>query len=119
MFYITTSFSPIRVVRGDKSPVVLEIKIRNDYPNSKLASVMVKAPFSLGFDSVGLFRETRRRIGYLKSGMEKTIPIQLFPKTNIGEGNYNIDIKVYSHRERYDKNEKEFNLNASLRVISK
>lgn len=119
MFYVTTSFNPIRAVVGQKIPVMLEIRIRNDYPDSKLASLLVKTPFSLGFDSVGLFRETRRRVGYIKPGIEKIVPIQLFPKVNIKEGSYNVDVKVYSHGDRYDKTDKEFPVNTSLRVIER
>ena len=119
MFYITTSFSPIRAISGEKAPIILEIRIRNDYPKSKLTSLLVKTPFSLGFDSVGLFRETRRRVGYIKSGTEKIVPIQLFPKVNIKEGNHNVDIKVYSHDDRYDKVDKQFDLSTSLRVINR
>lgn len=119
MFTISSSFNPIRVVAGQKDPVILNIKIKNQYPESKLASITVKAPFSLGFDRIGLFRETRRRVGHIKKEMEKIIPIQIFPKPNIQEGNYNVEIKVYAHPDRYDKVEKEYNHNTTLRVISR
>lgn len=119
MFNISSSFSPIRVVAGQKDPVILNIKIKNQYLGSKLASVLIKAPFSLGFDKVGLYRETRRRVGHIKEGSEKVIPIQVFPKTNIQEGTYNVDVKVYAHPDRYDKVEKEYIHSTSLRVISK
>lgn len=119
MFYISSGFNPMRVVTGQKEPVILEIKIKNRSDESKLASLVVKAPFSLGFDRVGLFRETRRRIGYIKGGMEKIVPIQIFPKPNIQEGEYKINIKVMSHADRYDKLEDMYEHSTTLRVISR
>jgi len=109
----------MRVVAGQKEPIIFEIKIKNKSDESKLASLVVKAPFSLGFDKVGLFRETRRRIGYIKGGVEKVIPIQLFPKLNIKEGEYKIDVKVMSHADRYDKLEDTYEHSTMLRVISR
>ncbi len=119
MFKIQTSFNPIRAVAGQTDPVILEIKVRNGFPETKLASIVVKVPFSLGFDKVGLFRDTRRQIGNMAPNAEKTIPIMLYPKVNIVPGEYKVEVKVFSHRERYDKMDEEFPLTAKLRVISR
>jgi len=119
MFYISSGFSPMRVIAGQKETIILEIKIKNKSDKSKLSSLVVKVPFSLGFDKVGLFRETRRRIGYIKGGMEKVVPIRLFPKSNIKEGEYKINVKVMSHLDRYDKLEDTYEHSTMLRVISR
>lgn len=119
MFKIQASFSPIRAVAGQTDPVILELRVRNDFKESKLASVFVKIPFSLGFDKVGLFRDTRRQIGQLGTGREQVIPINLYPKKNILPGDYKVEIKVYSHKDRYDKIDEEFPLQTALRVISR
>jgi hypothetical protein len=119
MFKIQYSFSPIRAVAGQKNPVLLELRVKNGFPETKLVSVFVKIPFSLGFDRVGLFRDTRRQIGDLAAGDEKVIPINIYPKTNIIPGDYKVMVKVFSHKDRYDKIDQEFPLTTILRVISR
>jgi hypothetical protein len=117
MFKITTSFSPIRMIAGQKDAVMLHVFIKNLAENSKMASVYLKIPYSLGFDKVGLVRDTRKRIGTIKAGTEKDIIIPIYGKPTIVEGEYPISIKVEMHGERFDKKEQEYSAETKLRVI--
>ena len=119
MFKISSGLSPIRLIEKQETPVVITICLKNETDKSKLVSLIVKIPFSLGFNKIGLERETRRRIGFIKAGEEKTVPIMIYPKSTIIEGIYPIDARIKIHEERYDKVEKEYNLRTELRVIGK
>ncbi len=116
---VKTYFSPIRMVAGQKDPVILEVAIKNSTQESQLVTVIVKMPFSLGFDRVGLMREKLKRIGYVKAGAEKTVPVQIYGKPMIREGEYPVDVRVIYHPERYDKTENEVRQTTTLRVIGK
>ncbi len=114
---ISTSFYPIRIVEGKPEPVVLTVYLKNNSEKDLLASMLLKIPFSLGFDKIGLEREKVKRIGTIKAGAEKAIPIMLYPKYNIKEGEYLIKIKVFEHEERYDKTKAVYEAETKLRVI--
>ena len=118
MVFLASYFNTIRAVAGQKEPVILEIVLRNTEQESKLMSVTVKIPFDLGFDSVGLMRETRRRLGYVGAGEEKKIPIALYCKRNIKEGTYPIDVTAYIHPDKYDKTIVSVPHKTQLRVIT-
>ena len=118
MFKITTSFSPIRMIAGQKDPVMLHVFIKNLAENSKMASIYLKIPYSLGFDKVGLVRDTRKRIGVIQAGTEKDIIIPIYGKPTITEGEYPISLKIDMHSERFDKKEQEYSSETKLRVIN-
>ena len=67
MFKITTNFSPIRMIAGKTEPVILNIYIKNNTETSKMATVFMKIPYSLGFDKIGLNRDSRKRVDNIKS----------------------------------------------------
>jgi uncharacterized membrane protein len=119
MFHVTASFSPIRIIVGNNDSVLMNVYIKNKDADSKVASLIVKIPFSLGFDRSGLSRETRRRIGYVKPDSEKTVPIMLYPKSTIQEGEHKIEVRVFEHKDRYDRFDKEYVFNTALRVIGR
>ncbi len=116
---ISTRFNPIRMIAGQREPVILDVVVRNKTEKIQLVSVLVKVPFSLGFDKVGLMRESRKRVGYVSPGNEKVVPFQIYCKPNIKEGNHPIDIAVSTHSERYDITEREYGNVTELRVISR
>ena len=119
MLKITSSLSPLRLIEGRETPAVLTINIKNNFDESKIVSLIVKVPFSLGFNRIGLERETRRRIGFLKPGAEKSIPIMIYPKKTIKEGIYKIETKILIHKENYTKVEKGYLLETEVRVVKK
>jgi len=117
MVFLTSYFDTIRAVAGQRDPVILEIVIRNTEEEAKLFSFIVRVPFSLGFDNVGLMRETRRRLGYVKAGNEKVVPIPIYCKKNIKEGLHPIEITAYTHPDKYDKVLESATHKTQLRVI--
>ena len=119
MFKISSNLSPLRLIEGQKTPAIITIYVKNESEETKMVSLLLKIPFSLGFDKMGLEREKRRRIGTIKPGTEKAIPIMIYPKSTIKEGVYKINTRVKIHEDRYDKTEKEFNLETDLRVVGR
>lgn len=118
MVFLASYFNTVRMVSGQKEPVIMEIVVRNSEEESILVSLLVKIPYSLGFDRVGLMRETRRRLGYIKPGVEKRVPITLYGKPGIKEGLYPVEIRAYTHPDKYDRTLKTVAHQTSLRVIS-
>ena len=116
---LSLQFNQIRAVEGQKEPVILHIAVRNpsEAQKSELATVMIKIPFSLGFDKAGLMRETKRRIGFVKPGEEKSIPIPIYCKPSTREGIYPIEVIAWTHDENYSKTVSEEKQKADLRVI--
>ena len=115
---VNARINPIRMVLGQKTPVVLDVIIQNSENESKLASVSVKTPDLLGFDNVALIKEQRKRIGFVKAKAEKTVPFTIYGSPLIKEGSYPIQIKLRVHPiDRYDKTDEEQNATVNLRVI--
>lgn len=116
---VSTRLNPIRMIAGQREPVILDVVVRNRTEKMQLVSVLVKVPFSLGFDKVGLMRESRKRVGYVGAGNEKAVPFQIYCKPNIKEGNHPIYITVATHSDRYDVTEREYDNSTELRVIAR
>ncbi len=119
MIKASSSLSPLRIVEGDEKPVVMTIYIRNKFDESKIVSLIVSVPFSLGFNKMGLERSTRRRLGFIKPGEEKAVPIMIYPKKTIKKGVYDIETKIMTHEKDYSKADKEYLLKTELRVVEK
>lgn len=115
--HASAAFNAVRAVVGQKEPIVLNITLRNNEETALLTSVIVKIPFALGFDKAGLMRETRRRLGLIKVGGDKTVPIPIYVRSTTKEGTYPVEIKAITHLEHYDKNDKEYAYSTTLRVI--
>lgn len=116
--YLTARFNTLRALIGQKEPLIFEVVLKNSESNSVLASIIVKVPFALGFDRAGLMRESRRRLGYVKSGDTKTIPILLYLKSTTKEGSYPLEVRAQIHAgDQYDKVKEELTYHTSLRVI--
>lgn len=119
MIKASCNLSPLRLIEGRETPAVLTINIKNNFEDSKIVSLIVKVPFSLGFNKIGLEREARRRIGFLKPGAAKSIPIMIYPKKTIKQGIYKIETKILIHKDNYTKVEKEYLLETEIRVVKK
>ena len=117
MLSIKTRFTPLRMLVGQKEPVIMEVLIKHDEEQSQLANISVKTPSVLCFDRDGLVREHRKRTGPIKPGVEKVIPIMIYCKHNVEEGVYDINVRASIHPERYDKVVASDSTTAKLRVI--
>ena len=118
MLKVSLRLNPIRMILGQKQPVMLDLIIKNESPESKLVSARVKLPDMLGFDGSCLIKEERRRLGFIKSGTEKVITFKLSAKSIISEGEYPIYADAYEHPpDRYDKIDNKYDKKTELRVI--
>ena len=118
MLSLKLRLSPIRMVMGQKHPLIVDAIIKNNSNISILSTIRVVLPPMFGFDSSGLVRDNRKRIGFIKAGMEKTIPFRIIPKPMIKEGEYTIRAEVIEHEtDRYDKVKSIEHASTELRVI--
>ena len=114
--YVRTSFTPIRMIAGQKEPVALAVEVRNKSNRTKNYSVSVKVPFVFGFDKSGLMREHRIRIKSVNPARAKEAVFNIYGKFNITPGFYDFDVIVREHDERFDKVVDQQHFNAKLRV---
>ena len=118
MLNVMMRLNPIRYVIGQKTPITLNVILRNNSDETELASVAVKTPTFLGFDKSSLTKEKRARVDYIKPQQEKIIPFPIYARHDIKEGVYSVSITVKTHPERYDRVKEEKQLNTNIRVIS-
>ncbi len=79
--YVRTSFTPIRMVAGQKDSVALGIQVTNKGDMVHNYSVSVKVPFAFGFDKSGLMREHRIRIKKCESATGEGSDVQHIRET--------------------------------------
>jgi len=114
---VRTSFTPLRMVAGQKRPVVLAIEVFNKTRDMRNYSVSVKLPFVFSFGPGILLKEKRIRIGKVEPGKSKDALFKVYGKYNIVVGNYPVGIVVKEHGERFDQAIGEMKLPTSLRVV--
>lgn len=118
MVSIKLRLTPIRLILGQKQPLIVDAIIKNSGAESRVVSVKVKLPQMLGFDGSCLVKEERKRVGFLKAGTEKTIPFKVYSSPIIREGVYSIIGQVTEHEnERYDKVQNVVEAVTELRVM--
>jgi uncharacterized membrane protein len=114
---VRSSFSPIRMIVGQKDPVKLAVEVANKDDHAKVYSVSVKLPFSFGFDKVGLMRENRKRVGYVNANSRVDVSFPIYGRYGLKPGLYDIDVLVRHHEsDRYDKTVDEIPHTTQLRV---
>jgi len=119
MLQLKAEFDRLRAVKGQKDPVGLNVRIKNIGEKPATATLLIKTPFSLGFDKIGLEREKRVRASEIKPDEEKSFSTHLYLKTSVKEGYIPMQIKLLEHPEgRFDKIDKEQMLELRLRVIT-
>ncbi len=115
--YVRTSFTPIRMIVGQKDPVSLAIEVRNKGNKTKNYSVSVKVPFVFGFDKSGLMREHRIRIKSIDPSKAKEAVFSIYGKYGLKTGFYNFEVIIREHDEaRFDKITDQQIFTAKLRV---
>jgi len=117
IMYVRTSFTPIRMISGQKDPVALGVQVTNRSDAKKSYTVIVKAPMAFGFDRSGLLREHRARIKNVDMGKGKEAVFSVYGKFNLQKGFYAFDVTVLEHKdERFDKPMATEQSKANLRV---
>ena len=119
MIELKTRFNALRLVSGQKEPMLLEVTVNNPETVQRLVSITVKAPFALGFDKIGLMREQRKRVGYVKENSKQTVEFPIYGKPGISEGTYELKITAMVHPDRYDKEGQTVTTTANMRVIKR
>lgn len=102
--YVRTSFTPIRMIAGQKDPIALAVEVRNKSTKTKSYSITVKVPFVFGFDKTGLMREHRIRIKNVNPNQAKEAIFSIYGKYGLKPGFYDFDVVVREHDDvRFDK----------------
>jgi uncharacterized membrane protein len=104
-FSVSVNFSPLRLSANNKSSVSLLVKVKNVSRSTHLVSVDALLPKDamIGFDPACINKAAEKRIGELKAGGEMEVPITIWSNSQTREGNYNVEVTVYSHYIGYDK----------------
>lgn len=118
-FNVSLKFTPLRLTAMKKNSVDLMVRVKNVSPETHLVSVDALLPRNsmVGFDEACINKGLERRAGELKSGSSVDIPVRIWANNQTKEGNYPIDVTVYSHYIGYDKVLSYTKKNTSLRAV--
>jgi uncharacterized membrane protein len=113
---VRTSFTPIRMILAQRKPISLSVEVRNKGKATKGYTVSVRVPTKFGFDESGLVSTHRVRIKAIDPSQAKDAVFKIFPKFGLTSGNYDFDILVREHDERFDRAIGQISVVTSLRV---
>ncbi|MEW6036596.1 MAG: hypothetical protein AB1529_08350 [Candidatus Micrarchaeota archaeon] len=104
-FNVAVSFAPLRLSANARSSVNLVVKVKNVSGSPQLVSVDALLPRNamVGFDPACINKAAEKRVGELKSGSSIEVPITIWSNTQTKEGNYPVEVTVFSHYIGYDK----------------
>ncbi len=104
-FNISIKFVPLRLSSGKEGKLDMEIQIENATSEYQLVSVDALLPkkVMVGFDPTCINKHVEKRIGEIKAGETKTTVITVWSNSQTKEGEYPVEITVYSHYLDYNK----------------
>lgn len=104
-FSVSVSFAPLRLSARARSSVDLVVKVKNISGSPAIVSVDALLPRDgmVGFDPACINKAAEKRAGELKPGDSIDVSIQIWSNSQTKEGNYPVDVTVYSHYIGYDK----------------
>jgi uncharacterized membrane protein len=102
---------------GQKAPIALAVEVRNKGELLRNYTVSVRAPTKFGFDTSGFVSTHRIRIKSVKPGDAKDAVFNIYGKYGLQAGNYDFDILIREHDERFDKTLDQASVVTSLRVV--
>lgn len=108
--FLVMSFHPLRMVLKRRSPVELDLMIRNPSKDKKKITVKVFLSPDLSFSKGGFKAMQTIKIDELKSNESKRIFLDIYPKPRIEPGEHPIEVLVEEHHLNYNtiKNQKKF-----------
>ncbi len=118
-FNVSLKFTPMRLSANANNSVDLMVRIENKSPETHLVSLDALLPkgVMLGFDDACINKGTEKRVGELKPGQSVDAPVRIFANNQTKEGNYPVEVTVYSHYIGFDKVLSYTKKSTSLRVV--
>ncbi len=118
-FNVSISFAPLRLSAKNRSSVNLVVKVKNISPSAQLVSVDALLPKEamIGFDPACINKASEKRLGELKPGASVEVPITIWSCNQTKEGNYGVDVTVFSHYIGYEKVLSYIKKSTSLRAV--
>jgi uncharacterized membrane protein len=118
-FNVSLSFAPLRLSANSRSSVNLVVKVKNVSNSPQIVSVDALLPRTamLGFDPACINKAAEKRVGELKPGSSIDVPITIWSSNQTKEGNYGIEVTVFSHYIGYDKVLSYIKKSTSLRAV--
>jgi uncharacterized membrane protein len=118
-FSVSVKFLPLRLSAMQKNSVDLQVSVKNTSSETHLVSVDALLPKNtmVGFDEACINKGIEKRAGELKAGESIVVPITIWGNNQTKQGNYPIDVTVYSHYIGYDKVLSYTKKSTSLRVV--
>ena len=118
-FNVTIAFAPLRFSAKAKSSVNLLVKVKNLSASPQLVSVDVLLPKDamLGFDPACINKAAEKRVGELKAGATIEVHIPMWSSSQTKEGNYPLEVTVFSHYINYEKVLSYIKKSTAIRVV--
>ena len=102
-FKIRTSWTPLRMMRGQKEPTYLNVEVKNTSEEPKNYSLILSAPYPLGFDTTAITRERREKIAAVKPNETRKVPFTVFSRANVEQGQHTLELLVKEHEAKFDR----------------
>ncbi|MFN7991842.1 MAG: hypothetical protein U0R44_06845 [Candidatus Micrarchaeia archaeon] len=118
-FAVSVSFAPLRLSAKNRSSVNLVVKVTNVSKSPQLVSVDALLPKDavIGFDPACINKAAEKRLGEIKAGATVEVPITIWSSSQTKEGNYGIDVTVFSHYIGYEKVVSYIKKSTALRAV--
>ncbi len=118
-FKVSLGFSPLRLTAMKDNKVNLVVRITNTSGDDQLVSVDAALPrnYLVGFEPTCIHKNIEKKVGKLQANDTTEIVLPIWGNNQTKEGNYPIQVTVYSHYLDYSKVLGSVRKNASLRVV--
>ena len=121
-FRASLRFSPLRLSAmkdGRDGRVDLVVNVQNTTHEPQLVSVDALLPKHemLGFEPTCINKVCENRIGTLMPGETKELRLSIWGSNQTQQGDYPLEVHIYSHYQNYDKVINYIKKSASLRVV--
>ncbi|PIN96129.1 hypothetical protein COX86_03095 [Candidatus Micrarchaeota archaeon CG_4_10_14_0_2_um_filter_60_11] len=108
---------PLRLKAHTADYAQVEVHLTNTQPVESLTALVVTVPKGLGFEGSGLSQQREIRLGPLKPGERKTVPLKLWANGRTAPGNYPVRLVAIAHYRDYGHVLNEVGKGFSLRVV--
>ena len=118
-FKVQISFAPLRLSAMKDNKVHMIVKVSNLTNDTQLVSLDAQLPQNrlIGFDATCIHKNIEKKVGEVPVGGTSEISIPIWGNNQTKEGNYDIQISIYSHYLDYKKVLNSMRKNMTLRVV--
>lgn len=117
VYDVEYSIHPVRLRSHSSDYAQMEVRITNASAGDALTSCIIAVPKGLGFEGSGLSQQREIRLGLMRPGESKRVPVRLWANQRTQPGEYPVKIYVIAHYRDYGHVLNEVRKAFSLRAV--